>query len=1155
MRLRRWTILFVLFSVLVASCIGGGKAPTQGEGGEPQMLISEVLAGAEGNNNHEFIELYNTSPTTPVDIEGWTLWYQLEEGKDQRILYRWREKAVIPPHGHYLLGRTGEDFDPEVDAYFDTPLATSRGGLLLRKPDDALGDSLSWGAEPQRYGEGDRAPAMDRGVSLERKPGGEEGNAVDTGDNREDFTLNAQPRPQGTGSRATPLVEEYLEVVLSGPREVEPGAEFQFLLEVTNYTGQELHDLRGEVPLPEEMEVISASDSFTVEDKHAIWEAAILEEGQTLSSQLTVQAPWTYISTKVANYFVKAEDWDIPSFGGPVRTTIAGGSIPVETARTLVGKEVAVEGIATMYTGGYYAGSGNTKFYLEDETGGIQVWVPGGENKVEVQLGDRVRAQGQLQLYRGAVELVVNDVEKVDVLQESASELPLEPERVSIERAAKDESLAGELIQVEGEVVRSEEFSYSYELDLMDEEACVLTLYVDKNTTMTVEAVEVGERYQATGILEVRDSRLQLYPRIQSDLSKVYPPILRLTLEAPNTVQSGEVFTGTLTVYNHTSQPMTGLDILMELPSNARLEEILDGGEEVGENQLRWERETLAGDGESVQVRFRVQALGGEYIVLEKAQATADQWEDPAKIEPHYVFGGDVIPIWAIQGPGMRSNYVLDEVKTTGVVSGAFPELGGFWIQEIETDLDPRTSSGLFVNAEDVGFDVQRGEKVEVTGTVREMYQQTQLKIDSRNDIKVLSPSDVRPSPVELDPPLSNAEAEIYFEALEGMMVQVSDQALVVAPTNKYGEYTVVLPEHRITRLWSAQDSGVGITVDDGSYKSYEDRSGLDYVVAVGDKVSNIVGPLAYTFGDYKIEPIQTPQILDIEQRLPSLPKTASDEFSIATWNVENLFDIQVPHPSDPDMPTVQEYKIDIAKVANTIVSAGLPTVVGLQEVENIGILEDVAAHPSLIELGYQPVLIEGTDDRGIDVGYLIRGDRAQILDTEQYVAPEGLTSRPPLLVKVRISEEEGGLELYVINNHFTSMSGGEKATEPRRTAQAAWNVSIVKEIQKENPQARIAVIGDLNSYYHSPPIDSFREAGLRHVMSTLPDQERYNYIYEGRSQLLDHILVTSSLMECLVRVDVLHTNADFPLPLPGDESPMHKSDHDLVVATFDCLE
>ncbi|MFO7945028.1 MAG: lamin tail domain-containing protein [Anaerolineales bacterium] len=1164
MRSKKWAFLLVFTLLFTSSCFGeilslsqrssSEKATQLGEG-EPQVLISEVLAGIEGNNNHEFIELYNSSSTTPVEIEGWTLWYQLKEGKDERILHRWTEKAVIPPHGHYLLGRSGESYSEVVDVFFDVSLATSRGGLLLRKPDDTRGDSLSWGVDPQRYGEGEKAPAMSRGVSLERKPGGEDGNALDTGNNREDFQLNSSPEPQGTGSRITPLEEEYLEVSISGPDTVEPGAEFYYIFEVTNHTDQELHDLNGVIPLPEEMQVQDLPGSFSLNGLNAVWEAESLDPGETRSSRISMRAPWTYISTKVANYFVSAANWEVPAFGGAVRTTIAGGSIPAETARTLVGKKVAVEGVATMYTGGYYAGSGNTKFYLEDETGGIQVWVPQGQNKVDVQLGDRVRAQGELQLYRGAVELVVHDLEKVEVLEGSAVELPLEPTTVSIEQASRDESLAGKLVQVEGKVLRSEEFSYSYELDLMGDEAHVLTLYVDKNTEMTLETVEVGDRYQAKGILEVRDSRLQLYPRIQKDLEKVYPPILRLTLEAPNTALSGQTFTVNLTATNHTSEVMKDLEIHVVLPDTARLVEVLDGGEEIRDKELKWEVETLPGNGESAQARFRIQGLDEEYILLEDIQARADQGEYTAEIEPHYVFAGEVIPIWAIQGPGFRSNYVLDEVTTIGVITGLFPELGGFWIQTQEPDSDPRTSEGLFVNAEGLNIDLQPGTEVEVTGVVREMYQQTQIQIESRSDLEVLNTNEAVPVPVELDPPLNNAESETYFESLEGMRVQVVEEALVVAPTNRYGEYTVILPEHRITRLWSAQESGVGITVDDGSYESHDDRTTLDYVVAVGDQVSNITGPLAYTFGNYKIEPTQQPDVIDILQRLPSLPKTGADEFSIATWNVENLFDIRVPHPSDSEMPTVKEYETDIAKVANTIVSAGLPTVVGLQEVENIGILEDVAAHPSLIDYQYQPVLIEGTDSRGIDVGYLVRGDRAEILDTKQFIAPEGLTSRPPLLVRVRVFNEDRDRELYIINNHFTSMSGGEKATEPRRTAQAAWNVSIVEEIREENPQASIAVVGDLNSYYLSPPIDALRDAGLKHVMSTLPDQERYNYIYAGRSQLLDHILVTPNLMDALVRVDVLHTNADFPLPLPGDESPMRKSDHDLVVATFSELE
>ena len=90
-----------------------------------------------------------------------------------------------------------------------------------------------------------------------------------------------------------------------------------------------------------------------------------------------------------------------------------------------------------------------------------------------------------------------------------------------------------------------------------------------------------------------------------------------------------------------------------------------------------------------------------------------------------------------------------------------------------------------------------------------------------------------------------------------------------------------------------------------------------------------------------------------------------------------------------------------LAKIATTFLAAGIPTIVGMQEVENIGIMEDLAAWDSLAVYDYQPVLVESTGSRGIDVGYLVRGDHAEILDVQQHIAPEGLTSRPPLLIKV----------------------------------------------------------------------------------------------------------------------------------------------------------
>jgi predicted extracellular nuclease len=130
-------------------------------------------------------------------------------------------------------------------------------------------------------------------------------------------------------------------------------------------------------------------------------------------------------------------------------------------------------------------------------------------------------------------------------------------------------------------------------------------------------------------------------------------------------------------------------------------------------------------------------------------------------------------------------------------------------------------------------------------------------------------------------------------------------------------------------------------------------------------------------------------------------------------------------------------------------------------------------------------------------------------------------------------------------------MSGGEKATEPRRIAQAAWNAEQVSKILQQNPDAFVIVMGDLNSYYDSPPIDTLRSAGMIHVFDQLSPEERYTYIYQGVAQVLDHILVNEIYESSISSVDILHVNADFPLQLPGDTSVLHKSDHDPVVVTF----
>jgi predicted extracellular nuclease len=365
------------------------------------------------------------------------------------------------------------------------------------------------------------------------------------------------------------------------------------------------------------------------------------------------------------------------------------------------------------------------------------------------------------------------------------------------------------------------------------------------------------------------------------------------------------------------------------------------------------------------------------------------------------------------------------------------------------------------------------------------------------------------------------------------------------------GETALVRQEWDIEHVMRGDPTGMLIFVDDGSSATHVDASTLPFAAQVGDTLSGLVGPLAYTFEAYKIEPITPPVVTNLERARPTLAPAGPDEFAVATFNVENLFDTQDPHPSDPPMASREAYALDLHKTAGVIAEAGAPEIVGLQEVENVGVLEDLAAQESLAAFDYQPLLIEGGDSRGIDVGYLVRGDRATVEGVASRPGPDGLTSRHPLLITVTLHLETDDVTVYVLNNHFLSMSAGEAQTEPQRQAQAAWNATLLERILAAEPEAYVVVMGDLNSFYDSPPLDVLRAAGLRHVYEFLEPLRPYSYIYQGVAETLDHLLVTDGLYAHLARVDVLHVDADYSLPVPSDDSPGQVSDHDPVVAVF----
>jgi predicted extracellular nuclease len=711
--------------------------------------------------------------------------------------------------------------------------------------------------------------------------------------------------------------------------------------------------------------------------------------------------------------------------------------------------------------------------------------------------------------------------------------------------------LPGRLVSLQGTATRVEEFSYSYEMDLVDEAGNLITLYIDKQTNLSGEAFEAGRQYAATGILENTDDRIQLYPRIAGDLQEVFPPVVRIETDAPITVSRNQDFEITFNVYNNTSEPASGLELWLEVPPEVTLVQAQHTAESTG-RIVRWQLPEIHPQGGSIErsATFRTSTAQASFR-LENFGLISPSGVEIEPESPIQIFLGETVPIWAIQWEGDSSPFKLRELETSGVVTGVFPDLGGFWIQDIDADDNPATSEGLFVASGELAIKPQPGDLVRVGGQVREISSQTQLLLREPDAFRVLDSNFDLPTPVELDPPRETEAARQYFEQLEGMLVEVREPATVLGPSTRYGEYVLVLAKHETARIFHGEETGWMIHVDDGSDIAHDDRSTLPYALSVGDQVFAVEGPLAYTYGNYKIEPISTPRFENQPVTLPSLDLPEQRFLSVMTWNVENLFDILDPHPSSPPRPRKAQYELDLTKIANTILAADTPDIIALQEVEHIGVLEDLAEHPLLSGYSYAAYLLEGTDSRGIDVGYLVRSDRLSVLDVRQYPAPEGLTSRPPLLLHLRKELNGSSREVYVLNNHFTSLAGGEAATEPRRTAQAAWNVSVVKQIRAASPQADIIVLGDLNSFYDSAPLNTLQQAGLRHVYEWLPELDEYTYIFEGVSQTLDHIFLSPSLFNAISQVAVLHVDADYALPAPQDESPLHQSDHDPVIAVI----
>lgn len=252
---------------------------------------------------------------------------------------------------------------------------------------------------------------------------------------------------------------------------------------------------------------------------------------------------------------------------------------------------------------------------------------------------------------------------------------------------------------------------------------------------------------------------------------------------------------------------------------------------------------------------------------------------------------------------------------------------------------------------------------------------------------------------------------------------------------------------------------------------------------------------------------------------------------TIAFYNTENLFDVYHDAYTDDNdfLPTAKKkwttkrYKKKLRKLGFAISNIGKietkkhPAIIGLAEVENALVLDDLIASKHLIDCNYSYVHYDSPDERGIDVAMLYDVTVFNVLRTETFsidltdVFGEPDYTRDILLVSGLLDEEK----VYVIINHWSSRREGEKETEHKRMVASIEVVKIIDTIRLKDQNAKIIVLGDFNDDPSSKSIKHLSaNSDLVNPMESLFSYNRGTTNYKFRWNLFDQILFSRNLSD-----------------------------------------
>ncbi len=166
------------------------------------LVVSEVQTGGASASD-EFVEIANQGPDA-VDLVGLEVAYVTSTGGTVTRKASWAGAAPLAPGQRVLLANALGAYAAVGDVAYSGGLAATGGAIVLRPIGGAPIDAVGWGDATNAFVEGAAAPAPAAGSSIERRPGGIEGNGVDTNDNRADWVVQSSPSAQNLSAPPVP---------------------------------------------------------------------------------------------------------------------------------------------------------------------------------------------------------------------------------------------------------------------------------------------------------------------------------------------------------------------------------------------------------------------------------------------------------------------------------------------------------------------------------------------------------------------------------------------------------------------------------------------------------------------------------------------------------------------------------------------------------------------------------------------------------------------------------------------------------------------------------------------------------------------------------------------------------------------------------------